>query len=179
MKPHWEVLIKQLVQHINKNNQLKIKYGLEIKMSCCAFNTDQIFVDLAKNPAAILKAIAPKGLTALYDAIVTNINDVEKALFTLGNAIEIAVVFVILTDGYENASTSFTAKEAREAILKLQQQANWEFIFFGADLDVKEINKVLEIPNFKYHNFDKNELNLAFEALDQIMEQTLINLVKV
>lgn len=172
MQPHWDGLIKQLMKHLKKNNQLEMKYGLEIKTSCCAFNTEQTFIDLDNVSLASLNAVEPKGLTALYDAIVANINHVEKAVFTIGNSFENYIVFIIITDGHENASTLFNAKQARELIVKLQQQGNWDFIFFGADLDVREINKVLEIPNFKYHNFDKSEIKLAFLELDQIILQT-------
>jgi hypothetical protein len=57
--------------------------------------------------------------------------------------------------------------------MKLQQQGNWEFIFFGTDLDVNEINTILKIPQLKYHNFEKEELKIAFEELNDIIQETL------
>jgi hypothetical protein len=83
------------------------------------------------------------------------------------------VIFVILTDGHENASKLVDTQQLREKIMKLQQQGNWEFIFFGADLDVNEINTILKIPQLKYHNFEKEELKIAFEELNDIIQETL------
>jgi hypothetical protein len=173
MSPYWNDLTKHLIAHLKKTRQLKAKYAIEFKFSSSAFNTENYFSN-AQN-VKHFKNLNPQGLTALYDAIMINIHLVKKSI---GVEIPI-VVFVVLTDGHENASKLYSANQVRQAIVKLQQQGNWKFIFFGAGLDIKEINQVLEIPNFKYHNFDKNELNLAFEVLDQIMEQTLKNIVKV
>jgi uncharacterized protein YegL len=175
MAPYWNDLIKHLIAHLKKTSQLKAKYAIELKFSSSAFNTENYFSN-AQN-VQHFKNLNPQGLTALYDAIMINIHLVKNALsLSIGADVQM-VVFVVLTDGHENASKLYAANQVRQAIVKLQQQGKWEFIFFGAGLDIKEINKVLEIPNFKYHNFDKNELNLAFEALDQIMEQTLKNIV--
>lgn len=170
MSRYWEALVKQLNAHYKTTGKFEALYPIDLKRGIGVFNVENIFLELIVQTPAILKTIKPDGRTALYDAIITNIDFVENELLNTSNA---TVVFVILTDGHENASKLVGAQEVREKIMKLQQERNWEFIFFGADLDVNEINKILKIPHFNYHNFEKAELKMAFEELNDIILKTL------
>ena len=65
-----------------------------------------------------------RGCTALLDAI-------GKTIVTLDKEIDNKVLFVIMTDGMENASREFS----KEKIKNLISSHNWEFIYIGADID--------------------------------------------
>ncbi len=65
-----------------------------------------------------------RGCTALLDAIGKTVN-------TLDREIDNKVLFVIMTDGMENASREFS----KEQIVSLINNHNWEFIYIGADID--------------------------------------------
>ena len=65
-----------------------------------------------------------RGSTALLDAVGKTITDIE-------NEVSDDVLFVITTDGYENASREYT----RENIKKMIENHDWEFLFLGADID--------------------------------------------
>jgi uncharacterized protein YegL len=173
MSRYWDPLVKHLSAHYKTTRKFEALYLIELKKGIGVFNIDTIFLELIVQSPAILKTIKPDGRTALYDAIITNIDFVENELLKTETANEMTVIFVILTDGHENASKLVDTQQLREKIMKLQQQGNWEFIFFGADLDVNEINKILKIPQFKYHNFEKEELKIAFEELNDIIQETL------
>jgi uncharacterized protein YegL len=173
MSRYWDPLVKHLSAHYKTTRKFEALYLIELKTGIGVFNLDTIFLELILKSPAILKTIKPDGRTALYDAIITNIDFVENELLKTETANEMTVIFVILTDGHENASKLVDTQQLREKIMKLQQQGNWEFIFFGADLDVNKINKILKIPQFNYHNFDKSELKLAFEELNDILQETL------
>ena len=173
MSRYWEALVKHLSAHYKTTRKFEALYLIELKKGIGVFNIETIFLELILKSPAILKTIKPDGRTALYDAIITNIDFVENELLKTETANERTVIFVILTDGHENASKLVDTQQVREKIMKLQQQGNWEFIFFGADLDVNKINKILKIPQFNYHNFDKSELKLAFEELNDILQETL------
>jgi uncharacterized protein YegL len=173
MSRYWDPLVKHLSAHYKTTRKFEALYLIELKKGIGVFNIDTIFLELIVQSPAILKTIKPDGRTALYDAIITNIDFVENELLKTETANEMTVIFVILTDGHENASKLVDTQQLREKIMKLQQQGNWEFIFFGADLDVNKINKILKIPQFNYHNFDKSELKLAFEELNDILQETL------
>ncbi|MEE1334994.1 vWA domain-containing protein [Methanobrevibacter sp.] len=65
-----------------------------------------------------------RGCTALLDAIGRTIN-------TLDHEIDNKVLFVIMTDGLENASREFSKEQIRNLI----NNHNWEFIYIGANID--------------------------------------------
>ncbi|WP_052427603.1 hypothetical protein [Neobacillus niacini] len=48
------------------------------------------------------------------------------------------VIFVITTDGFENASREFTYKKVKELIKHQQEKYSWEFIFLGANIDAQK-----------------------------------------
>lgn len=82
------------------------------------------------------KTFQPRGGTPLYDAIGQTINATGKFLKNIPeDARPAKVVFVIITDGFENASHEFTREKVFEMI-KLQRDAyKWEFVFIGANQD--------------------------------------------
>lgn len=65
-----------------------------------------------------------RGCTALLDAI-------GKTITTLNHKIENKALFVIMTDGMENASVEYSKSQIRNMI----NSHAWEFIFIGADID--------------------------------------------
>lgn len=53
------------------------------------------------------------------------------------------VIFVITTNGYENASQEFTYNKVNEMISHLQNKNNWECLFLGANIEVvKEVENL-------------------------------------
>lgn len=77
-----------------------------------------------------------RGMTALYDAVGKTILDVGNRLaHTPEEERPEKVIFIITTDGYENASKEFTQKVVKEMIEHQQSKYNWKFMFFGANID--------------------------------------------
>ena len=95
-----------------------------------------------------LKAVAPltekdyyvRGCTALLDAIgygVEKMVNIQRHLPESERAEK--VIFVITTDGLENASKRFGYEKIRRMIEREKEQYGWEFLFLGANMDaVKE-----------------------------------------
>ena len=78
-----------------------------------------------------------RGNTALLDAIGKTINDVGKRLSeTPEDQRPGKVIFVITTDGLENASRTFSYDEVKRMITHQTEKYKWEFIFMGANIDV-------------------------------------------
>ena len=48
------------------------------------------------------------------------------------------VMFVIITDGEENASRDYSSTQIKEMIARQEKQYGWEFIFLGANIDAVE-----------------------------------------
>jgi hypothetical protein len=85
-----------------------------------------------------------RGSTALLDAVGKTINDVGKRLSdTPEDSRPGKVIFVITTDGLENASREFNYDKVKKMITHQSEKYGWEFIFMGANIDVaKEGNKL-------------------------------------
>ena len=91
-----------------------------------------------------LKGIAPitdreyyvRGCTALLDAIgktIQKIANVQKHTSPENRADK--VLFVITTDGMENASRRYTYDKVRSMIEHEKEKYGWEFLFLGANID--------------------------------------------
>lgn len=77
-----------------------------------------------------------RGCTALLDAIGRTIHDmalIQKHLPD-GEKAE-KVIFVITTDGLENASRQYSRAKIKEMIRHEQEKYGWEFLFLGANMD--------------------------------------------
>lgn len=78
--------------------------------------------------------LVPRGNTALLDAVGRAINETGERLDKLPEHEKPSlVVFVIVTDGAENASKEFTRSQVREMIERQQNTYNWQFTFLGAN----------------------------------------------
>ncbi len=77
-----------------------------------------------------------RGSTALLDAIgntISKIANVQKQ--TSEEHRSDKVLFVITTDGMENASREYTFEKIRGMVEQYKQRNGWEFIFLGANID--------------------------------------------
>ena len=79
------------------------------------------------------------GSTALLDAIgktIHKIGTVQKN--TAEDYRAEKVMFVIITDGEENASRCYSSMQIRQMIQRQKERYGWEFIFLGANIDAVE-----------------------------------------
>ena len=76
------------------------------------------------------------GCTALLDAVgeaIRHIANVHK--YAREEDVPEKTVFVITTDGMENASRKYTYEKVRKMISLQQEKYGWEFLFLGANID--------------------------------------------
>ena len=79
------------------------------------------------------------GCTALIDAIgcaIHHIGNVHK--YARAEDVPEHTVFVITTDGMENASRRYGADEVRRMVKRQKERYGWEFLFLGANIDAVE-----------------------------------------
>jgi len=82
------------------------------------------------------KTFVPRGMTALLDAIGRTINATGSRLATMPEDERPSkVIFVILTDGDENASKELTKEKVNELIKHQTEAYQWDFVFLGANQD--------------------------------------------
>ena len=108
------------------------------------------------------------GMTALLDAIGKTIAlmvQVQKKAGAKKRSDK--VLFVIITDGMENASREYSLKKVREMVSFQQEKYGWEFLFLGANIDAVETAMDLGIRKDRAVDFcpDAAGMNLNYEAI--------------
>lgn len=86
-----------------------------------------------------------RGTTALLDAI-------GKTITSLDKEVSSKVLFVIMTDGMENASVEFSKSQIKNMI----DNHKWEFIFLGADIDSYSEAGSIGIAKSRIANYEKS-----------------------
>lgn len=82
------------------------------------------------------KTFVPRGMTALHDAIGRSINATGARISALPeDQRPEKVVFVIITDGAENASKEYDLAKVNAAITLQRETYKWEFVFLAAKQD--------------------------------------------
>jgi uncharacterized protein YegL len=105
----------------------------------------------------------PRGSTALLDAIGKTIEDLKT---------DRDVIFVIITDGEENASRTYK----REAIMKMietQTNEGWKFLFLAANQDAIQAGGSIGIKGSNSINYSSNDISTAnvFQSVSSNMKQ--------
>lgn len=77
-----------------------------------------------------------RGSTALLDALGKTVHKIRKVQkSTAEDCRAEKVMFVIITDGAENASRKYTAEQIRMLVEHQREKYGWEFVFIGANMD--------------------------------------------
>ena len=95
-----------------------------------------------------------RGCTALLDAIggaVNHIGNIHK--YARAEDVPEHTVFVITTDGMENASRRYTNKKVREMIKRQEEKYGWEFLFVAANIDAVETAENIGIRKERAANY--------------------------
>ena len=97
-------------------------------------------VRIAEVPTLTDKEYYTRGSTALLDAMggaIHHIKNVHK--YARPEDRPARTMFIITTDGMENASTRYTADQVRAMVKKQEKEAGWEFVFLGANIDAVQV----------------------------------------
>lgn len=109
-----------------------------------------------------------RGCTALLDAVGSSVHHIKKIRKdTDGSLIPEKTVFIITTDGMENASTEYSYGKVKKMIENQKKKNNWEFIFLGANIDAAEVADRFGVSANRAMNYvcDKKGLKLHYEAV--------------
>ena len=111
-------------------------------------------VDLRKIEPMTDRQYYVRGCTALIDAI-------GGAIHHIGNVHKYAreedrpehTIFVITTDGMENASHRYTSDQVKAMVQRQKDKYGWEFLFLGANIDAVETAAHFGISEDRAVNF--------------------------
>ncbi|WP_373778423.1 hypothetical protein [Glaesserella sp.] len=128
-------------------------------------------------PVSEIKAMTDKeyfvrGSTALLDAVGKTITQVKNNQAKLGKEKADKVVFIIITDGMENASREFSLAEVKRLIETQKEKENWEFLFLGANIDAVSVAGSFGIDSSKAVKYksDSRGTQKNYEVLNQAIQ---------
>ena len=99
-----------------------------------------------------------RGSTALLDAVGKTILDIGARLANTKEEDRAEkIIFVITTDGQENASKEFNHVKIKEMITHQREVYKWEFIFFGANIETEVVAQDLGINLDNAHSYVADE----------------------
>ena len=112
------------------------------------------------------------GGTALIDAIggaIHHIGNVHK--YARPEDVPEHTLFVITTDGMENASHRYSADEVRRKIRRQEEKYGWEFLFLAANIDAAETARRIGIRRERSANYryDKDGTGKLYECMSEVV----------
>lgn len=90
------------------------------------------------------KDYVPNGSTAIYDAVGEAVD--KYITETKHDDKDTTYLFVIVSDGEENSSGTYTAKLIAEKIQELQKNGRWTFTYMGSNQDLSKVSADMGIP---------------------------------
>jgi len=121
-------------------------------------------VNIAKVNNITEKEYFVRGSTALLDAIGDTLGKNEKAD---------KVLFVIITDGLENASKEYSSSTVKKLIETQKEKYGWEFLFLGANIDAIETAGSIGISPERAVNYKSDSIGTKknYDTLNKAVEE--------
>ena len=143
------------ISSFNEYLEKEKKNKFNTKITTVLFSHDYEYlhnrVDISKVKKLTSDDYYVGGCTALYDALGNTINSFDRKETD-------KVLFIIITDGYENASREFDNKKIRKLI---KNHSDWEFIYIGADIDSYASGRAIGIKKDNIANYKKDARGTA------------------
>lgn len=130
-------------------------------------------VDLQKVRPMTREDYCVGGCTALLDAVggaIHHIGNIHK--YARPEDVPGKTLFVITTDGMENASRRYSISKVRDMILRQRERYGWEFLFLGANIDAEETAADFGIARDRAVTYrsDKQGTGLNYAVMDMAIE---------
>ena len=112
-----------------------------------------------------------RGSTALLDAIGKTVMQVKANQDK--KEIKDKVLFVIITDGMENASREYRVEQVKKLIEERKEKDNWEFLFLGANIDAIGAAQNIGIDSSRAVRFKSDKKGTAknYEVLNEAIKE--------
>lgn len=113
-----------------------------------------------------------RGSTALIDAIggaIHHIGNVHK--YIRNEDVPEHTIFVITTDGMENASHKYSSDKVKSMIERQKERYGWEFLFIGANIDAVETAARYGIGRDRAVNYNADEVgtHILYESVSAVV----------
>lgn len=118
------------------------------------------------------------GSTALLDAIGKTIHKIGNVQKNTNEDLRAdKVIFVITTDGMENASREYSNEKIKQMVERQKEKYGWEFIFLGANIDAIATAQRFGIGKDRAVNFNADEEGtmLNFKVISDTVSNFRVN----
>lgn len=152
-----EATIAGLNQFLAGQKQLSGEAKLHFVQFDDKYEIHKDMVDLETVPELTQADFMPRGSTALLDAIGRTITELGLRLASTPEAQRPSkVVFVIQTDGFENASTDYNYDKIQQMITHQRDKYSWDFVFLGANQDAIATGAKLGVGGLSSLSYNAN-----------------------
>ena len=113
-----------------------------------------------------------RGCTALIDAIGNSIHHIANIhKYARPEDIPQNTMFVIMTDGMENASRKYSSQRVKEMIEHEKEKYGWEFLFIGANIDTVETagNFGINADRAVNYHADSQGTSVAYDTFSDVV----------
>jgi uncharacterized protein YegL len=133
-------------------------------------------IDLKAVSSMTEEEYSVRGSTALLDAVGKTIHKIDSVQERTAEEYRAEkVLFIITTDGMENASREYTYEEIKSMVEQRREKCGWEFIFLGADIDAVETGERLGISRTRARKYRKDGegIHKNYHALNEVIGEFL------
>ena len=115
-----------------------------------------------------------RGCTALLDAVggaIHHIGNIHK--YARDEDVPEKTLFIITTDGMENASRSYTYDKVKQMIERQKEKYGWEFLFLGANIDAAAMGAKIGIDRDFTVDYKSDGIGTAlnYEVMSEAISQ--------
>ena len=170
-------LVEDTIGGFNSMIQKQKDEGVNALVSTVLFDDKAVVLhdrlDISKVPEITKKDYWARGTTALLDAIgssIRHISNIHK--YARKEDIPTKTMFVITTDGMENASKIYSLDKVKKMIKNQQNKYKWEFLFLGANIDAISAAREIGIDEdhaVEYKN-DSRGTTVLYQTVSDVIE---------
>ncbi|GEM_PF-3596145 len=170
MRSRYRETISGFNEFLQQQQQLQKEKNVKIKFSFTTFNGNGVKLRYVEKNVRKIEPLSvhnykPVATTPLFDAVYNSIRAMDKRK---------KVLFVVLTDGLENASRQATLPLIR-SLIKEKKQQKWEFLFLGVDLTDTSDARRMQINDI----ITTDNMFLAYQTvynkLDKMVDKSLFD----
>ena len=153
-----ENTISSFNEYLEKEKKNKYETNISTVLFSDKYTVLHDRVNVSKVKPLTNKEYYVEGCTALYDALGNTIHSFEAKDTD-------KVIFIIITDGYENASKEYKNEDIKKLV---KGHDDYEFIYVGADIDSYAAGSTIGIRKSNIANFKKGKVGTAklFNAIE-------------
>ena len=159
-------LEKDTIGGFNSLIEKQKKEAGEVLVSTVLFDNESVVIhdrlSLGKVPRMTEKEYFTRGCTALLDAVgsaIHHIGNIHK--YARKDDVPKKTMFIIITDGYENASKRYEYEKVHKMIERQKEKYGWEFLLLGANIDAAAEAKRFGISADRAVNYKCDETGTA------------------